>query len=556
MFTCPVCARVYPKPGTCTSDGAALFGGEPPSLLGQQVGSYRVERLIGQGGMGEVYLGVQPEIGARVAIKVLTGDAAASPSLVERFFAEARAVNLIHHESIVNVLDMARTADGRPYLVMEHLEGAPLGQLFAASAGSAPIGTLARLIIEVLGALTAAHAIGITHRDLKPENVFVTSLGRAKVLDFGVAKLNPELGVAGPGTQSHALLGTPHYMSPEQARGQPVDARSDLYSVGVILFEGVTGQRPFHADSLYDLLEHHVRTPPPSPRALRPELPPAFEALILRALEKDPARRFQSANELALALSEALKGLPEQSFAPLSSASTERTVSLSPGPATPATLAASVSAAPAHTPLATGVSATQASRWPLVVGGLVGLGMVLTAVVAVAWLALGQRTPAPPRPATAEVSVDLRRFDAVAYFPTAERHARGYFKDAELVTLVIPKVDHTGLVDLEATQAHVGYSFRARGVGQGDPMGSVVLDECVAAVVVSRNGVVATKSQGMCNTMYVAPPRCSPARVMQKLGAQPGQRATLQYFFAYSKGPTWSAAFDGMNESRESPDDC
>lgn len=555
MYTCPVCARVFGKPGRCTSDGATLQGGEPASLLGQQVGSYRVERLVGRGGMGEVYLALQPDIGARVAIKVLTGDAASSPSLVERFFAEARAVNLIHHESIVNVLDLSRTADGRPYIVMEYLEGAPLAQHFAASGRAAPLGTLARLVVEVLGALTAAHAIGITHRDLKPENVFVTSLGRAKVLDFGVAKLNPELGVSGPGTRSQALLGTPHYMSPEQARGQPVDARSDLYSVGVILFEGATGQRPFHADSLYDLLEHHVRTPPPSPRALRPELPAAFEALILRALEKDPARRFQSASELALALTETSRALPEHSFAPLSAASTDRTLSVSPAPDTGPTLAASVSADSAHTPPRTGSSARSTTHWPLVVGALVALFMLLSATVAVAWLVLGRR-PAVLASASNEQSLDLHRFDAIAYLPKAHEQARGFFKDAELVILVIPKVDHTGLVDLETTQAHVGYSFRARGAGQGDPNGGVLLDECVAGVVVSRAGVVATKSQGMCNTMYLPPPRCSPARVMKKLGASPGQRATLQYFFAYMKGPTWSASFDGTGVSQELPDDC
>src|SRR6185503_20147330 len=160
---------------------------------------------------------------------------------VDRFFAEAKAVNLIRHENIVNVLDLATLPDGRPYIIMEYLDGAPLASIIEYAVqqrAPLPLGGLARLAAEVLDALAAAHAKGVVHRDLKPDNIFVTPAGHAKVLDFGIAKLQPELG--GSATHTGSLLGTPHYMSPEQAASRPVDQRTDLYAMGVILFECAT----------------------------------------------------------------------------------------------------------------------------------------------------------------------------------------------------------------------------------------------------------------------------------------------------------------------------
>lgn len=550
MFTCPRCARIFPRPGSCPDDGAVLAGAgavEPP-LVGLTLGSYRVERLIGRGGMGEVYLGVQPEIGARVAIKLLSADAATSPGLVERFFAEARAVNLIRHESIVNVLDMARTPDGRPYLVMEYLDGRSLAEVLSAHGGRLPLGELCRITIEVLGALTAAHALGITHRDLKPENIFVTHGGRAKVLDFGIAKLHPDLGSSGPGTQSQALLGTPHYMSPEQARGRAADGRADLYSMGVILFEGATGQRPFHADSLYDLLEHQVRTPPPPPRSLCPDLPVALERIILRALEKEPAQRFQSASELAQALAAVARGLPEPSVLP-SSAPSDATVAA--GPAPPTLSAATVSAHPTPPQRAP----HGAWRWPLAIGLLGAFALLVAGGSFVAWLVLGQRA-APAATRAEPVAIDTRRFDALAYLPRATEQATQHFPDAELVVMTVPHVDDEGMVDLVATQAYVGYSFRARGPGQGNPGGEPLLAECTATVTVSRAGVVSTKSVGLCNSLYAPPPHCSPRALMKRLNAKPGQRATLTYSADLVNGSMWVASFVGTNVSQVIRDDC
>ena len=299
-FVCPECGRERSGPGLCSVDSTPVARTDD-DLLGVTIGSYRVTRILGVGGMGRVYQAVHPTIGSRVAIKVLLrhGD-----ELVRRFFAEARAVNVIRHEHIVNILDLATLPDGRPYIVMEYLDGQPLSALIAESGALAPA-TIGRIGGQMLDALAAAHAHKIVHRDLKPDNVFITPTGNVKVLDFGIAKL--DRADSGPGlpTREGAILGTPLYTSPEQAQGKPVDARADLYSLGVILYEAATGRRPFMADSLYEILRLHIEEPPMPPRLVRPDLAPAMDALILRALEKDPARRFQSASEMAGALAAA-----------------------------------------------------------------------------------------------------------------------------------------------------------------------------------------------------------------------------------------------------------
>jgi serine/threonine-protein kinase len=290
-------------------------------LLGTTIGVYRVARLLGIGGMGRVYKGVHPTIGSRVAIKVLSRECSDRRDLVERFFAEAKAVNLIRHESIVNVLDLAMLPDGRPYIIMEYLDGAPLASTIEHAVqhqAPLPLGGIARLTAEVLDALGAAHAKGIIHRDLKPDNIFVAPSGRPKVLDFGIAKLSD---VSNTSTRTGSLLGTPHYMAPEQAAGRAVDHRADLYAIGVILFECATGRKPFVADALFDLLRMHVEAPPPSPRALRPDMPPELEHVILTALAKPLDQRFASAFAMSMALQHATAQLPPDQWRPLSAPS-------------------------------------------------------------------------------------------------------------------------------------------------------------------------------------------------------------------------------------------
>ncbi|MFN0249317.1 MAG: serine/threonine protein kinase [Kofleriaceae bacterium] len=311
MFVCSECGASGPSQGNCPVDGTQLSPIGEDLLLGQTIGAYRIARLLGIGGMGRVYKGVHPSIGSRVAIKVLSRECSDRRDLVDRFFSEARAVNLIRHESIVNVLDLAMLPDGRPYIIMEYLDGAPLANVVEMSVHRQmplPLGGLARLCAEVLDALGAAHAKGVVHRDLKPDNIFVAPSGRPKVLDFGIAKLTD---LKGSATATGSLLGTPHYMAPEQAAGRPIDHRADIYAMGVILFECATGQKPFIADSLFDLLRKHVEAPPPPPRALRPDMPPDFERVILCALAKAPEQRFASAQAMSMALQQATQGMPE-----------------------------------------------------------------------------------------------------------------------------------------------------------------------------------------------------------------------------------------------------
>jgi eukaryotic-like serine/threonine-protein kinase len=328
MFVCSECGTPQAAAGNCPADGTPLAPVGEDVLLGTTIGVYRVARLLGIGGMGRVYKGVHPQIGSRVAIKVLSRECSDRRDLVERFFAEAKAVNLIRHESIVNVLDLAMLPDGRPYIIMEYLDGAPLASIIEhgiTTQQALPLGGLARLCAEVLDALGAAHQKGIVHRDLKPDNIFVAPSGRPKVLDFGIAKLTDHGSMlGGSATRTGSLLGTPHYMSPEQAAGKPVDHRADIYAMGVILFECATGAKPFLADSLFDLLRKHVEAPPPSPRALRADLSPELESVILMALAKAPDQRFSTAQAMSMALQHATTGLPPEAWMPITGSGVHR----------------------------------------------------------------------------------------------------------------------------------------------------------------------------------------------------------------------------------------
>ena len=318
MHVCSECGLRYDAPGFCGEDGRKLVAADDP-LLGSEIGRFRLTAVLGEGGMGRVYVGVQPHIGSRVAIKVLSHECVRVPDIVERFFKEARAVNLISHEGIVKVLDLAWLPDGRPYIVMEHIAGRTLAAV--SQGGTAPIGGVIVVMTEVLSALEAAHAIGIVHRDLKPDNILVTEEGHAKVLDFGIAKLAPELHHPGqsPRTQTGALLGTPRYMSPEQIdTSSNVDARSDVYAAGVVLYEAITGHVPFEKSTLFELMRAHVEDAPPPPRTYRGDLPPAIEAVILRALAKSPAQRFATAVAMAQALRAAAADLAPEQWRPLS----------------------------------------------------------------------------------------------------------------------------------------------------------------------------------------------------------------------------------------------
>jgi serine/threonine protein kinase len=308
----------------CHADGAKVIESDD-ELLGETIGNYRIVRLLGEGGMGRVYLALHPRIGSRVAVKLLSPQASIDQELVQRFFAEAELVNKIRHEGIVNVLDLDHLPDGRPFITMEYLDGEPLSSTIAR--GPMALGLAANIGIEILEALHAAHASGVVHRDLKPDNIFISPKGRVKLLDFGIAKLMPEFQTTaiGPATQTGSLLGTPGYMAPEQVTGEPITGSTDLYAVGAVLYEALTGTMAFSGTTLFELLRRIVSDAPPPPVQRRPDLAGPFEALILRALSKRPEERFASAEDMSLQLASIRKQLGPEAWSPLPNAETRAT---------------------------------------------------------------------------------------------------------------------------------------------------------------------------------------------------------------------------------------
>src|SRR5260221_8060578 len=279
-------------------------------MIGRTAGSWRIVRLLGKGGMGAVYLARHPGIGAEVAVKFLHPRLAGDRNHVERFFNEARSVNLIGHENIVKTLDFSVTQDGRYYCVMELLHGQPLSSLLQAPV---PLAVAGPILLQCCRALQAAHERQIVHRDLKPDNVFLISqMGKknfVKLVDFGIAKLVDAQGVGM--TEAGALIGTPEYMSPEQAAGRSseVGRRSDVYSLGVVMYQLATGRVPLHGPSTAETLVMHMQEKPAAPRTLEPLLPEAYEKIILKALEKKKEDRWQSMGELHEAIASCMKDL-------------------------------------------------------------------------------------------------------------------------------------------------------------------------------------------------------------------------------------------------------
>jgi len=264
---------------------------------------YRIVRQIGQGGMGCVYEGENIRIHRRVALKTLHASVAGKGDVLQRFEREAQAAGRIGSDHICEVLDMGDLPDGSRFMVMEFLEGTTLGDRIVRSGRITPR-DLVSVLSQILEGLNAAHQAGIIHRDLKPANVFLmqSRAGRpdyVKILDFGVSKFNVLSSDEMSMTRTGAVMGTPYYMSPEQAKGaRAIDTRSDLYSVGVIIYEAVTGQVPFNAETFNELIFKIALESPPPPEQFVPNLDPAFGVVMRRAMARDPAERFQTAFEL------------------------------------------------------------------------------------------------------------------------------------------------------------------------------------------------------------------------------------------------------------------
>jgi serine/threonine-protein kinase len=285
-------------------------------VIGQRFGNYLATALLGEGGMGAVYLAEHPNIGRQVAIKVLRSELGRDEQSLARFINEARAANSIRHPNIIEILDSGVTENGISYLVMELLRGESLTSRIKRK-GKLPPDEAVALVMQTASALGAAHAKGIVHRDLKPDNLFVVpdeanpGSEHIKVLDFGIAKLQTTAPGGFVKTRTGALMGTPIYMSPEQCLGtKEVDWRSDIYSLGAILYELTTGHPPFLSEGFGALLNMHLNQPPRPPREIEPTIPPGLESVVLRMLSKKPDDRFQSMAEVQAALGAAAGIMP------------------------------------------------------------------------------------------------------------------------------------------------------------------------------------------------------------------------------------------------------
>ena len=309
---CPHCGAARPDDARfCGACGRASTGTEPsykdltgaipaqaPDLVGREVaGRYRVLAKLGEGGMGAVYRGEQLSLKRKVAIKVLRPELSRDPGLVRRFNAEAELAARLSHPNTVNIYDFGQDADGALFIAMEFLEGRSLRDVMTHE-GPLPPARAVVVAQQIAASLADAHAHGIVHRDLKPDNVMLTERGKdrdvVRVLDFGIAKLrDDDRQTVNAMTRAGDLIGTPQYMAPEQIRGEQVDGRTDVYALGAMLYEMVTGRLPFEGPTVMAILSRHLTDTPEPPMARRPDLglPPALDHLIMAALAKDPAHR-------------------------------------------------------------------------------------------------------------------------------------------------------------------------------------------------------------------------------------------------------------------------
>ena len=276
-----------------------------PQQLG---GRYEIGDLLGRGGMAEVHIGRDSRLGRVVAVKMLRPDLARDPSFQARFRREAHSAASLNHPAVVAVYDTGEdqfAGNPVPYIVMEYVEGSTLRDLLASGRRLMPERAL-EIVDGVLAALAYSHAHGIVHRDIKPANVMLTRAGDVKVMDFGIARAVADQSATM--TATSAVIGTAQYLSPEQARGETVDARSDLYSTGCLLYELLTGRPPFVGDSPVSVAYQHVREEPLPPSSIDPDVPPAVDAIVMRALTKDREARYQNADEMRADIGRALAG--------------------------------------------------------------------------------------------------------------------------------------------------------------------------------------------------------------------------------------------------------
>ncbi len=297
-----------PRAGERSRTVTHVRPGQADPLIGRTLGSsVRILSLLGEGGMGAVYLGRHEGLAKEVVVKILPSALTSDPVLVERFQREARASARLDHPNVVHVYDVGATSDGVHWITMEFVRGRNLEEVLAGAKGAMPIDQAIRYVVEISRGLEAAHAKGIVHRDVKPANVLVSNDGAVKVTDFGLAfDRTAESHLSQPGE----MMGTPYFMSPEQCEGKRVDERSDVYSLGAVLYNLVTGRRLFEGPSAATILVKHIREVPDAPSRTRPDLPPGLEAVIQKMLAKDPANRYRTAAEARIDLERVMEGDP------------------------------------------------------------------------------------------------------------------------------------------------------------------------------------------------------------------------------------------------------
>jgi serine/threonine protein kinase len=500
-------------------DFASSTGTPPPAKIDPYVGKvidgrYVIDSVLGEGGMGIVYRGRHKVIDKKIAIKVLRGDMAKDAEVTERFLQEARAASAIGNPHIIDISDFGTLPDGSTYFIMEYLDGKSLGDILIEKVGPVPVTRLCHIAKQIAQALAAAHTANIIHRDLKPDNVMLIARGNekdfVKILDFGIAKVG---GAGSKMTRAGSVFGTPHYMSPEQAAGAVVDLRTDIYALGVILYEMASGKVPFDADNFMGILTQHMYKSPVPIRALVPQVdvPPGLDAIILKCLTKKPEGRYAGMDALVLDLEKLERGvLPD---------AVQEMMARSGGFNVPADYFRS-SAMPAPVP-ASPLGIPKRSRWPLYAAiAAVASAVALVAVVLVAKSGNGtaQATSASNAAGSAQAAASKPTSTTTSAAPVKEAVVAATPANA-IITRDGKAFRNPALLDLpDGTSTDVivsaeGYQSQTVTLKAGDSKNVVLVKEKpVAALPAAGKGPAVRPPPATTTTATAAPPSKPPGK--------------------------------------------